>query len=657
MVATVHPNGTSPLGGGSMARTEYDYAVVTGAGDSDLSAHSRIPRTVTELVDGNVVGRSWSILSTGQKRIIRAADTGVGWSNATNRSSWLWHYPTGHAFAGRFWKKLSEDQILTVYSYSTNGSGQSVVTVLSGSPAGGNPLTATNIVNGTEITTIVGSYGETLSQTSRWIDAGAAGATFASVAFSDFDDARRWRRMDLVDGTYETRTFDCCGLGLVTDRDGVTTQLLYDAAGRQIGSTRMGITVTNLLDPAGAALRSVRVGTDGSTNLLSSAAYDTAGVLRASTNALGGVTTYAWSINGSDELVETAVDPAGATQIVRHYRDGGIRSVTGTGVQNRSVTRTFGAQYIDVGRTVMITGSAVSETVLDAQGNAGDSVVTVRDALGQVRRVDQGTSVRHAYTYNRFGQRVQEIDADGVIRLYRYNAEGDIEYVAVDVDPTNTTWDSDGNPAIDLQHDRVIRQATDSTTYAGQTVRRQRRWEYPTAGSTTPVEVRAAMVTADARKAWSIDRGQASTHALAMDRPTQVRNATNTAPDGSWTVAVYTSGRLTSRTAYASNGTQLSRETYGYDPHGRVSQVTDARNGTRTQTYNSADLLVSDTTPASGTGQGPRTTQRQYSTAGRLTRVTLPDGASLDLAYSPDGLLTNRSGGRQPTVGYAYDPA
>ena len=93
-----------------------------------------------------------------------------------------------------------------------------------------------------------------------------------------------------------------------------------------------------------------------------------------------------------------------------------------------------------------------------------------------------------------------------------------------------------------------------------------------------------------------------------------------------------------------------SRETYGYDPHGRVNQVTDVRNGTRTQTYNAADLLVSDTTPASGTGQGPRTTTRQYSTAGRLTRVTLPDGANLDLAYAPDGLLTNRSGGRQPTV-------
>jgi YD repeat-containing protein len=292
LTATVRPNGTAPMGSGSMSRTEYSYSVIPSSGDSANPAHSRIPRTVAERVDANVVGRAWSILSAGQKRTIRAADTGATWSNATNRSSWTWHYPTGHAFAGRFWKKLSEDRVLTVYSYSTNGSGQSVVTVQTGSPSGTDPLTATTIVNGTEITTVVGSYGETISQTSRWIDGGTAGATFASVTFSDFDDARRWRRMDLVDGTYETRTFDGCGLGLITDRDGVTTQLLYDAAGRQIGSTRLGITVTNLLDPAGAALRSVRVGTDGSTNLLSSAGYDTAGTLRASTNALGGVTTF-----------------------------------------------------------------------------------------------------------------------------------------------------------------------------------------------------------------------------------------------------------------------------------------------------------------------------------------------------------------------------
>ena len=657
LTATIRPNGTAPLGSGSMSRTEYSYSVVSGAGDSGLAVHSRIPRTVTERVDANVVGRAWSILTAGQKRTIRAADTGATWSNATNRSSWTWHYPTGHAFAGRFWKKLSEDRVLTVYSYSTNASGESVVTVLTGSPAGTDPLTATTIVNGTEITTVVGSYGETISQTSRWIDGGTAGATFASVTFSDFDDARRWRRMDLVDGTYETRTFDCCGLGLITDRDGVTTQLLYDAAGRQIGSTRLGITVTNLLDPAGAALRSVRVGTDGSTNLLSSAGYDTAGSLRASTNALGGVTTYSWSINASGELVESSADPAGATQIIRHYRDGGVRSVTGTGVPNRSVTRTFGSQYMDIASTVMIDGSAVTETVLDAAGDPGDSVTTIRDALGQVRRVDQANSIKHAYAYNRLGQMVQEVDADGVTRLYRYNAEADIEYVAVDVNPANTTWDADGNPSIDFNQDRLVRQATDSTTYAGQTVRRQRRWEYPTAGSTNAVEVRSAMVTPAAQRAWTIERGQASAHAMTVNRLTQTRNATNTAPDGSWTVAVYTSGRLTSRTAYASNGTQLSRETYGYDVHGRVNQITDVRNGTRTQTYNAADLLVSDTTPASGTGQGPRTTTRQYSTAGRLTRVTLPDGANLDLAYSPDGLLTNRSGGRQPTVDYAYDAA
>ncbi len=74
----------------------------------------------------------------------------------------------------------------------------------------------------------------------------------------------------------------------------------------------------------------------------------------------------------------------------------------------------------------------------------------------------------------------------------------------------------------------MVRQATDSTTYAGQTVRRQRRWEYPTAGSSTSVEVRSAMVAADARNAWTVDRGQTSVHALAMNRVAQTRNATNT---------------------------------------------------------------------------------------------------------------------------------
>ncbi len=656
LTATIQPDGTAEVGDPGVQRTEYSYTPVSGGGDAAFAAHVRIPRTVTEKIGGSVVARAWTIIKQGERRTVRGATADATFTTTTNLTSRQWHYPSGSPFAGRFWKKLSEDGILTLYAYSTNGFGR-VTTVLTGSPAGSNPLTATNIVNGTEIVTVVGAYGETVSQTSRWIDGGTAGATFASVAFSDFDEAKRWRRMDLLDGTYETRSFDCCGIGLATDRDGVPTQLLYDAAGRQIGSTRLGISVTNLLNPAGAVVRAVRVGTNGSTNTLFTAGYDSAGSLRWMTNALGGVTTHSWTINGEGELEQSSIDPAGGTQTQRHYRDGGIRSITGSAVINRTFTRSVGNYYVDPGDSVTLYATATTETALDNDGYPKDSIVTIRDALGQVRRVDRGSSVRTWYSYNRKGQLVQEVDADGVTTLYRYSPEAELEYVAIDINPANTTWDADGNPSIDFLQDRLTRQATDSTTYASQTVRRQRRWEYPTSGSTNAVEVRAAMVTPDARKAWTVDRGLTSANSLVMNRTQQTRTVTNTAPDGSWTVAIYTSGRLTSNTAYASTGTQVNRETYAYDPHSRVSHITDARNGTRTFGYNAADLMASESSPPSGTGDAARITLREYSSAGRLTKITLPGGDQLNLSYAPNGLLTNRSGGRQPTVGYSYDHA
>lgn len=656
LTATIQPDGMAEFGDPGVRRTEYSYTPVSGGGDAAFAAHVRIPRTVTEQIGGSVVARAWTIIKQGERRTIRGATADATFTTTTNLTSRQWHYPSGSPFAGRFWKKLSEDGILTLYAYSTNGFGR-VTTVLTGSPAGSNPLTATNIVNGTEIVTVVGAYGEIVSQTSRWIDGGTAGATFESVAFSDFDEAKRWRRMDLLDGTYETRSFDCCGIGLAIDRDGVPTQLLYDAAGRHIGSTRLGISVTNLLNPAGAVVRAVRVGTNGSTNTLFTAGYDSAGSLRWMTNALGGVTTHSWTINGEGELEQSSIDPAGGTQTQRHYRDGGIRSITGSAVINRTFTSSVGNYYVDPGDSVTLYATATTETALDNDGYPKDSIVTIRDALGQVRRVDRGSSVRTWYSYNRKGQLVQEVDADGVTTLYRYSPEAELEYVAIDINPANTTWDSDGNPSIDFLQDRLTRQATDSTTYASQAVRRQRRWEYPTSGSTNAVEVRAAMVTPDARKAWTVDRGLTSANSLVMNRTQQTRTVTNTAPDGSWTVAIYTSGRLTANTAYTSTGTQVNRETYAYDPHSRVSHITDARNGTRTFGYNAADLMASESSPPSGTGDAARITLRQYSSAGRLTKITLPGGDQLNLSYAPNGLLTNRSGGRQPTVGYTYDHA
>jgi len=42
----------------------------------------------------------------------------------------------------------------------------------------------------------------------------------------------------------------------------------------------------------------------------------------------------------------------------------------------------------------------------------------------------------------------------------------------------------------------------------------------------------------------------------------------------------------------------LTQTDYAYDAHGRLRQTIDARNGATTYTYNCADLVATNTTPA-----------------------------------------------------------
>jgi YD repeat-containing protein len=85
------------------------------------------------------------------------------------------------------------------------------------------------------------------------------------------------------------------------------------------------------------------------------------------------------------------------------------------------------------------------------------------------------------------------------------------------------------------------------------------------------------------------------------------RVVTSTAPDKSSTVSTYSSGVLISTARYDSSGRQIGRTTYSYDPHGRQSAVTDARNGATGYTYNNADLAATVTTPSPGGIGSPQT--------------------------------------------------
>jgi YD repeat-containing protein len=86
------------------------------------------------------------------------------------------------------------------------------------------------------------------------------------------------------------------------------------------------------------------------------------------------------------------------------------------------------------------------------------------------------------------------------------------------------------------------------------------------------------------------------------------KTITETAPDNSYSISLYQTGRLVSVTHYDSLNTQIRKTTYGYDAHGRRNTVIDARNGTTIYTFNDADQVVTETTPSPGNGQPAQTT-------------------------------------------------
>jgi YD repeat-containing protein len=153
---------------------------------------------------------------------------------------------------------------------------------------------------------------------------------------------------------------------------------------------------------------------------------------------------------------------------------------------------------------------------------------------------------------------------------------------------------------------------------------------------------------------WQTAFGLTSTNATAYGA-NGYRYVTNTAPDGTFTVSQFQNGRLMSVTRKDSAGNQLGQTTYTYDPHGRQSTQTDARNGTTTFAYNAAEQVVSVSTPAPGNGQSAKITLTDYDTSLRAWKITQPDGTSFTNEFEKTGLLKKTYGSRTYPVEYKFD--
>jgi RHS repeat-associated protein len=622
-----------------------------------------IVTTIDKLL-GAEVSRTYLVQSLPQNGVqqiqtIRCTVVPAGINDAANLTNILWRAADAST-TGKAWdpiQELHEDGTMTFYSYLQNvpASGQRTISVTNGAPN----ANKNGIEDGTITTTVLGGWNETLSVL---VQDAASTLTTSQQSYTYTDDLKRSHTVAYLDSTTEVFNYACCGLDTYVDRDGATTQYLYDAARRQLGSIRlnMNVTTTNVLDAAGNILRTIRVGSSGSAITLRQAAYDWAGQLTSEANALNGVTQYAQTTDGSGQTVKTTTAPDGGTRIETYYQDGSLRSLTGTAV--------FPVRYeYGVENEGGVQRPYTREIKLNTSGgDTSEWTKTYADTNGRSYKTVYADSASSQSFYNNQGQVWKQVDPDNVITFTTYSAKGEPEYTIVALSATArgiTDYPTLLSSLATLKGgtDRITRNVSDVTNPNGYNVQRTRTYVWTTVGQDTSMLQSTHEAAVASVQSWQTQYRDPSTPVTSHSQTTYsgngTRTVTATSPDGSRTVSTFQYGRLASVTSFDSLNSQLSSINYGYDPHGRQSQITDARNGTTSLAYNDADLVYTLTTPVPGAGQAAQTTTTYYNNMLQATSVVQPDNTNTYTEYYPTGLPKKKYGSRTYPVGYSYDYA
>ncbi len=618
-------------------RTTYDYSPVSY--DDPGTNYIYTPRTTIEYLQGNEVSRGYTIILPGERRDIRCQRSYANPADGDNLVTVTKYYTSG-SNTNRVRSIENPDGTMVIYEYAQAADGSQTNTVYSGQPNAGR----TAIVDGTKDVTILGPLGQTISHTVT--DIASAIVTFRET-YDNYDELNRSQTATYLDGTTNQTYYACCGVDLTIDRDGVMTQYFYDAMKRQTATTRLNITTTNVLDAVGRTIKTIRIGSDGSPITLGQWQYNLAGEAIAETNALGGYTSYVETTDAATGgRIQVIINPDGGTVTNFYYVDGGLKKVLGTAVHGTRYTN--GVEY---------TGDSFytwsQEIKLDEGGNdTAEWTRTYSDMLGRNCQTVFPDGALSQSFYNEKSQLTNEVDPDAVATLFQFNAKGELEFTALDVNQDGgINWD--GN-------DRITRTVSDVTTDNSANVHRTRTYVWSTDGSTVSNLVSVSETSVDGLRSWQTQYRDASTPVTSQSRTVYSGNnryVTNTAPDGSYTVSAFSDGRLSWIKQCDASGGQIRRTDYAYDTHGRQSTATDARNGATTYANNNADLISSITTPNPGSGGSAQTTTTYYNKMLQATNVVQPDGTSVFSEYLLTGELKKTYGSRTYPVEYTHDYA
>lgn len=667
---------------GDLIQTASQY-LDAAFGDMDHCKIQRQERSTSNpvqsyvtLIQGQEVSRSYVVefneTSTSrefERRTIICVTPGASWTAADNLVSSTRTFTSNHpdpAKRGKTKWTRRPDGVMTVYAYALSG-GNKIVTTDSGASDSAFPAADTaatgnySIVAGTRVVSTTNAAGQKISEvTQDLINTGGTPTllTLNSWEALTVDAVGRPTLIGYGDGTTRSIAYvgssaacgSCSGAGnfLVeseTDRNGVITTYAYDALNRRTNTTRLGVTEHVIYDAADRVLERHRIGTDSSDIRLSKTVYDLTGRVVETYDALNNKTDYAYSYPAGGGLVTTITNPAatsGAARGIRvktTYGDGRIKEISGTAVS--PLKYAYG--------TWSATGQAGEWTqeikVGDASAETEWTKTYTDFANRTVKQEYPATSSTVAATmaYNALGQLEKQTDADGVQTLFAYNAKGEREVTALDLDQDGVI-DYTGS-------DRITKTVRDVYSRSGTIVSRSTTQVWATDGSNTTTTVSVSEQDGYRNASWQTDAAGADSSTAITRTALGAWTVTAIRPDGSRQVETYTSGRLISSAALSSSLSTISSTGYAYDAHNRVETQSDARAGDTDYTYTDRDEVLTVTA-----NNGTETTTYGYDALGNQLTITRPDSSVTTNDYHlRNKQLKKTSGSQTYPVEYTYD--
>lgn len=649
----------SPVGSSeSSSRVIYNDYTPVHASDTEDDLYEFSPRTVTEKIQGTTVAKTYYVYiinpSTRERTEIteNCVDSSASYGNSANLRTETVYYKsnTDLAESGKIKSILHLDGQLETYSYTygsyspngnpalpgvfTPGSGMDIRSIVvhgtSSSPQGIAYKTSRNI----SIQNYLGR--ELLSETQVY-----KGSAYERVQYSTklYDAAGHVTDTYMSDGKHTSAEWDCCHKTSETNAQGITYEYIdYDALGRLETSEKIGmspypdILTSYTYDAAGRTLTTTITG--GSLSLMTENYYYVSGRPDYSVDQAGLMTTYTYSANNR---INTVIRPGGATEITEIYRDGKIKSVTGTGVVNKYYTygvNTDGTQWTKVN-----TGSA-SSTMYEK---------TTTDILGRTISIEKpgytGTEITEYY-YDDYGRLYITVTPGQADIIYDYDELGNQVRSGLDVDGNGVLTPA----SVDRITDTDSYFAFIDSNWWQETI--QQIYPIDNNGTAKTVSTQRSRLTGlgtsgVVSESVSIDlHGNITTSEVSIDRANSTVTQTVDYPDSTIDeVSINENGLLVSSTN--KSGILI---TFEYDDLGRRTHVTDPRTGTSETHYNGIGQVdwVEDAANNRTSFTYDPDTGEKVAEENALSKVTR-------YAYDDLGQLTNTWGDTTYPVKYVYD--